>query len=386
MISPSIPHLYIHVPFCPTICPFCSFHVLHRRHHLVDAYLTRLDHELAATAATWPEAGALRSVYLGGGTPSHLSDTELERLVTSIRRRFDVSPDAEFALEAHPLNVSPARPPHWRELGFNRVSVGVQSTQDPVLRALGRPYDAAAGLAALEAVLAVEGWRVNADLIIAAPGQDVAADLHRLAATGVHHLAAYTLTIEDGTPFQRRGVTVPEEAERAALIAAAEILPAYGLSRYEVSNYARPGAQCHHNLGYWRNHFWFGAGPSATAHLPATPEDPGVPGGHARPDRLVRNPDLNGWLAGVSPGEETLGPDDTARNRLLGGLRLSDGVTLDVLDVLDEACGGDTAERARLRHQVQELCRQGLLIADEKRLRASGEGLLVLDHVLAELW
>jgi oxygen-independent coproporphyrinogen-3 oxidase len=364
-----IAHLYVHVPFCPTICPFCSFHVRRRRDDLVGAYLERLDGELAATAEEWPAGGPLSTVYLGGGTPSHLTDAELERLLRSIRRRFDVAEDAELTIEAHPLNISVDRPRRWRELGINRVSVGIQSTQDAVLRALGRPHDAATALTALDHVLAVDGWTVNADLIVAVPGQDIEADLRRVATTGVAHLAAYTLTIEPGTPFARRRVQVDEDAERVALDAAAAVLPGYGLHRYEVSNHARAGHQCRHNLAYWRGGCWFGAGPSATARLPR----PGEPSGG---QVLRRNPDLHAWLAGAPPEEEVLDPIDAARTRLLTGLRLAEGV--------DEAVVQAVGPAARAR--ADRLIGDGLLARRDGRLVATGAGLAVLDLVLAELW
>jgi len=386
-----IGHLYVHVPFCPTICPFCSFHVVRRRDDLVDAYLARLDTELAATAEAWPDAGPLQTVYLGGGTPSHLADDELDRLLAAIRRRFAIAADAEIGLEAHPVDVTPERAARWRRSGFTRVSVGVQSTQDPVLRRLGRPHDAAAALAAVEATLAVDGWTVNADLIVAVEGQDVAADLLRLAATGVHHLAAYTLTIEEGTPFARRGVTVAEEDERRALELAAEILPRYGLARYEVSNHARPGHTCAHNLAYWRGRHWFGAGPSATASLP------GAAGGR----RLVRNPPLEQWLAGDPPDEERLDALEVVRVRLLTGLRLAEGVDVTVIDDPTPgpvgpagpgerdplAVGRDVAaEFAGLRERIARLVAEGRLVRRDGRLAVPPADLPVLERLLAELW
>jgi oxygen-independent coproporphyrinogen-3 oxidase len=367
--SAAIAHLYVHVPFCPTICPFCSFHVLRRREDLVDAYLAQLDRELAATAAQWPASGPLSTIYLGGGTPSHLTDTELERLLTSIRRRFDVESDAELSIETHPLNITAERPPRWRDLGITRVSVGVQSTQDPVLRALGRPYDGATAQAALEHVLAVDGWTVNADVIVAVAGQDVEVDLRRVAAIGVHHLAAYTLTIEPGTPFARRGTTVEEADERAALDIAAAVLPAYGLHRYEVSNHAQDGRMCRHNLGYWRGHHWFGVGPSATAQLPGA--------GAAGPSRwLRRNPDLDAWLHGAPPEAEVLGPAEVERTRLLTGLRLAEGVDEALLHVLEPAG----------RDRVAALVDEGLLTRRAGRIVATDAGLALLDHVLAGIW
>lgn len=383
-----IPHLYVHVPFCPTICPFCSFHVLRRRDDLVEAYLVRLDTELAVIAERWPDCGPLGTVYLGGGTPSHLTDAELGRLLGSIRRRFVVEDDAEIGIEVHPLNVEPDRPARWRDLGFTRVSVGVQSTQDPVLRALGRPHDAATALRALESVRSAGGWTVNADLIVAVDGQDVAADLHRLAATGVDHLAAYTLTVEEGTPFGRRGVSVDEEAERRAIELAAEILPGYGLTRYEVSNHARPGHRCTHNLAYWRGRSWFGAGPSATASLP------GAAGGR----RLVRNPPLEDWLAGAAPEEEPLDALEVLRVRLLTGLRLAEGVDEAVLDAThaalaagpsagpDDPGAGAVAELEAVRARIEDLCDQGRLERRAGRLVVPADEMVVLERLLAELW
>lgn len=376
--APPVEHLYVHVPFCPTICPFCSFHVLRRRDDLVDAYLRRLDDELAATADAWPDTPPLRSVYLGGGTPTHLDDDELDRLLGSIRRRFALDQHTEIGIEAHPRTITAERPPRWRALGFTRVSVGVQSTQDEVLRALGRRHDAAAALAGLDAVLAVDGWSVNADLIVAVPGQRVEADLRAVAARGVHHLAAYTLTVEPGTPFERRGVTVDEEAERAALRAAAEVLPTYGLHRYEVSNHARAGHRCTHNLGYWLGACWFGVGPSATASLP--PRGPRAdPSGR----RLHRNPDLDGWLAGEPAVEERLEADEVARVRLLTGLRLAEGLER---SILERAMGARERSGDAAGERLAALVGDGLLRLDGDRVRATDEGLVVLDHIVASLW
>ncbi len=381
---PEIAHLYVHVPFCPTVCPFCSFHVMRRRDDQVAAYLARLDAELATVAERWPTGGALRTVYLGGGTPSHLSDRELEALLQSIRRRFDVAPDAEVCLESHPLNIDASRPRVWRELGFTRVSVGVQSTQDAVLRALGRPYDAATARRALDAVLAVDGWTVNADLIVAAPAQDLRAELEVIAASGVHHLATYTLTIEPGTPFDRRGVAVDEHDERRAIDTATQLLPAYGLQRYEVSNHSRPGRRCEHNLAYWRGRFWFGAGPSATAHLPVGPAcadgSATITDGPSR--ALHRNADFERWLQGSDPDVEPLDALAAARSDLLTGLRLREGFQLGLLDELDRLDDASPPRRGR----VESLEEQGLVRIADGWLCLSDDGWALADRLTSALW
>ncbi len=367
--DPAVQHLYVHVPFCPTICPFCSFHVTRRRDDLVDAYLTEVDRE-AAQVAERLGRGPLRTVYLGGGTPTHLTDAELERLLTSIRRRFDLAAGVEWCLEAHPANVTVTRARTWRALGITRISVGVQSTFDEVLRFLGRPHDAAAGLAALDAVRSVEGWSINADLITAVPGQDIAADLRRLASVGLDHLSAYTLTIEPNTPFARRRVAVDAVAEAAALQLAGEVLPEYGLHRYEVSNHARTGQECAHNRAYWEGRFWAGIGPSASAH------EPGPTGEH--PAQRRTNPGLDAWLAGERGEPELLDRDEVVREALFVGLRLRRGVDLAEVGrrVTPEV---DVADRSR--DVIDQLVADGRLERDGTVIRATEAGLLVLDRV-----
>jgi putative oxygen-independent coproporphyrinogen III oxidase len=367
-------HLYVHVPFCPSICPFCSFHVLTRRPGAVDAYLDGLERELDEVAARYGR-GPLRTVYLGGGTPSHLTAAELERLVGSIRARFDGWDAAEVTIEAHPGNVGPALAMAWRELGVTRASLGVQSTFDHVLRALGRPHDAATALAALDTLLGVDGWTVSVDVITAVDGQDVEADLRRLASTGVDHLSAYTLTIEPGTPFARRRVTVDPDAELRALRLAGEVLPTYGLHRYEVSNHARPGAVCAHNQAYWAGRFWVGVGPSAASHEPG-PDD-------AHPAQRRSNPPFAQWLEGDRGTPEVLAAADVLREATFTGLRTTAGIDLAALrarfptidDEEFEAIVGAPARRA-----VEE----GTLELAAGHLRATAAGLLVLDRVGAD--
>jgi oxygen-independent coproporphyrinogen-3 oxidase len=368
-----IRHLYVHVPFCPTICPFCDFHVLQRRAGLVDAYLAGVDREAAELADRFGDGIRLDTIYLGGGTPSHLRDSELERLVQILRRRLGWA-ETEAGLEAHPANVTAARARHWRNLGFTRVSLGVQSTDDAVLDRLGRRYHAAAALAALDTLVEVGGWVVNADLITAVAGQDVARDLRTVAARGVDSLSAYTLTIEAGTPFARDGVRVDPDAEADALLLAGEILPGFGLHRYEVSNHARPGAECAHNLAYWQGGWWLGLGPSATGHDPPRPGDGDGVCGWRR-----TNPPLGEWLAGARGEPEPLTPHDVLVEGLLTGLRLRDGADLAALR--RRAQGLDPA--VVYAEQFAVLAQAGLVEVAGGRARATAAGLPVLDRITA---
>ncbi|MFN8051747.1 MAG: coproporphyrinogen-III oxidase family protein [Acidimicrobiales bacterium] len=376
--SAVVRHLYVHVPFCPTICPFCSFHVVERRAAAVDAYLARLDRELAVAAERLriePD-----TVYLGGGTPSYLRPAEMERLCAIVDRRVGWS-RVEATLEVHPSTATEERVAAWSSLGFDRFSVGVQSFDDGVLRTLGRPHDAATSRRVVEWCLAT-GAVTSLDLITAVDGQDLAADLAAAVATGVHHVSAYTLTIEEGTPFERAGVHVAEEAERDAIDLVASTLSAAGFGRYEVSNHARPGAQCAHNRGYWEHDASLGVGPSAASLLD-------VAGSSGEPAvARFANPHLDEWLA---CDDDDLGPDadDVVTGDallddvLLCGLRLAEGVDLSRAAA---RCGLTTAAvRDALAPTVERLVTDGVLRVDGDRIAATPAGVPVLDGVTASL-
>lgn len=404
-VVPPVRHAYVHVPFCPTICPFCDFHVLERRAGLVTAYLDRLEREVAATAERLELApGGLDTIYVGGGTPSHLRPHELERLADLLRRHLGWA-RVEATLEVHPSTVTRARADTWLALGFDRLSLGVQSTSDEVLRFLGRPHDAAAALGALDVLVAAAAaagtssgrglWSVSADLITAVPGQataGVAADVEAVARRGVDHLSAYTLTVEEGTPFARAGVEVDPEQERRALLAVDEVAARHGLARYEVSNHARPGRESAHNLAYWRNRHYLGLGPGASAYEPPLHGDPpGVVG------RRRTNPPLQRWLAvpdrpgGPAGGAEASEGDgwagepvlagQAALEGMLVGLRLTEGVDL---VALSEQVGFDVAEHYAAPLAAAETA--GHLVVDRAtgRARPTPAGYLVLDRVVAE--
>ncbi|MPY93547.1 MAG: radical SAM protein [Acidimicrobiia bacterium] len=367
-----VEHVYVHVPFCPTICPFCDFHVLERRAGAVAAYLDRLERD-AAEAARFLGHRGVSTVYLGGGTPSYLREAELERLVGILVRHLGWATE-EATLEVHPLTVTPSRARAWVALGFTRLSLGVQSTQDEVLRFLGRPHDAAGGLAALDAVLAAGAATTSVDVITAVPGQDVHLDLERLVSSGVDHLSAYTLTIEPGTPFARDGVEVDAAAEAAALQAAADVLGRHGFERYEVSNHARPGQRCAHNLAYWHNRCYLGLGPGASCFEPA-PE-----GALADVVGCRRtSPPLERWLAGERGSDEPVTRHDLLREAVLTRLRLREGV-----DLADVSARAGLDARAELAGPLDAVVAAGLAELVEGRwLRPTPAGFALLDQVTA---
>lgn len=364
-------HLYLHVPFCPGICPYCDFHKMLRQEGLVARYLDRLEAEAEEVGERYGGA-RLDTLYLGGGTPSHLTDAELERVFAAVRRHWDGAGSLETTLEADPLTFDPGRLQLWRDLGVSRLSLGLQSTQDPVLAFLGRLHDGHQGAQAVTWALEA-GFRVNVDVIAAVPGQDLRTDLERVVALGAKHVSVYSLTIEPHTPFALRGVRVDPDVDADAFELAGELLQRAGLARYEVSNFAAPGEESRHNLAYWSGAHYLALGPSASAYLPE-----GGPFG-----TRTKNPPIKTWLLGTAPERDVLTAPDYVLERLLTGLRTAAGV--DLADL--EASAGLAVEQAApgwLAGMLKAgmLSRVGASRSSEDRLRATPEGLARLDAVM----
>jgi oxygen-independent coproporphyrinogen-3 oxidase len=361
--------LYVHVPFCPQVCPYCDFHKMRRDAGLVSAYVARVQEEAAAAAARWPDP--LRTVYLGGGTPSHLTDPELDAVLAAVATGWGGLGRDETTLEADPNTFDAARAARWRAAGVTRLSIGTQSTQDAVLRFLGRSHTGREGLAAIAAGLAA-GLDVSADVIAAAPGQDLVADLHAIATSGAHHVSVYTLTIEPYTPFALRGVRVDDDQAADDFDLADDVLSAHGFERYEVSNHARPGHRARHNAVYWRGEACLALGPGAAGLEPPGPDDP--PGTVAV---RVQNPTIKGWLRGDPPERTPLDGLAFALERLMTGLRTLEGV--DLADVR-AVTGVDVLQRFPEASAVAR--DHDLLVLEGDRLHATPAGTRVLNAVL----
>ncbi len=357
--------LYLHVPFCPKICPYCDFHKMRRSEGLVAAYLRRLRREAQTLYAEFP--GELDTIYFGGGTPSHLSDDELTYVVETLRKTWSFPGRLETTLEADPLTFDKARLERFRALGFDRLSIGLQSTQDEVLRFLGRRHNGLEGLSAVEMALGA-GFTVSADIITAVPGQDAAGDLHALARTGVPHISVYNLTIEPNTPFARRGVRVDEDKEADDYALTDEVLTQYGLTRYEVSSHAKPGFEAKHNQVYWSGEHFLALGPSSASFVPS----PGLLG-ERRTNRSIK-----GWLQGEPPEVIAVGPLEYVQDVLMTGLRTRRGVDVAELKARSglDVLGHFTAE-------ISELERAGLLEQEGAFLRTTPTGLTRLNQVVA---
>jgi len=379
--------LYLHTPFCATKCPYCDFYSGVFPEAGVPAFVAALAREAEAVVRdpelqAWLAASPVTSVFLGGGTPSHLPEPALRRLFDIIRATFLLAPAAEITVECNPESLTPEKADLLLELGVNRVSVGVQALADPVLRTLGRPHDAAAALTAAQ-VARARFPQVNFDLILAAPGLTqplLRAALDRLLALGPDHLSAYGLTIEPGTTFgaqAARGELKPARDEEylAQDELVANAARNAGLERYEISNYARPGRECAHNLAIWRGGYYLGLGPSAASTLPG--------GSYGRRRTNLR--DLAGyvrrWEAGLSVAdEEPLGREAAIIESLLLGLRLTAGLDR---RRFEQRFGAPLT--AVLGAALPPLLEGGFLVLGADHLRLTDRGRPLLDAILERL-
>ena len=254
--------VYIHVPFCRTRCPYCDFVSEPVPGSPPYAYVNALVREIHSHEGD----GAAGSVFFGGGTPSLLSGRQLARIFEALHARFRLDADAEITIEANPDDLRPELPKQWRALGINRVSLGIQSLDDRVLRYLGRRHNADTALRAIDMVGGTfDNW--NMDLIFgAAPVEAWPATLSQTAALRPPHVAAYGLTYEPGTQFGARTNEALDEDAALEMYRAAETA-LVGWDHYEISNFALPGRQCRHNLIYWHNEEYAGFGTGAYSFL-----------------------------------------------------------------------------------------------------------------------
>jgi len=364
-------HLYIHVPFCARRCSYCDFAIAVRREvpsrMFVDAVLAEWRDWQEHPA--WIGSPALDTIYLGGGTPSHLDAGELDRLIGTIRRDRPVTSGAEITLEANPEDVTPRNATMWIAAGVNRISLGVQSFDDAVLKWMHRVHDGAAVSAAMSMLRSAGFGNVSVDLIFALPEalqRNWSRDLDLALALEPEHLSLYGLTIEAGTPLGRwtaRGESMPSPDERyaAEYLAAHRALAAEGFDHYEVSNAGRDGRRARHNSAYWQRAPFIGLGPSAHSGF-----------------GVRRSWNVREWAnyqrlidAGepVRAEEEQLDPDQFRLEELYLGLRTSDGLSCELIP----------AEAAR------DWVVSGWATATDGRLRLTPEGWLRLDALVGSI-
>jgi putative oxygen-independent coproporphyrinogen III oxidase len=373
--------VYVHWPFCLSKCPYCDFNSHVRRgevdeERFVEAFRAEIKHR----AALAPKR-EVRSVFFGGGTPSLMSPSTVEAILKAIGNSWKLAKNVEITLEANPTSVEASRFKSFKAAGVNRVSLGIQALNDIELRALGRQHSVAEALTALDIANATF-QRTSFDLIYARPQQTPAAwrkELELALARAPEHVSLYQLTIEPDTMFERMynagKLEIPDsDTQRALWDVTQEVTARVGLPPYEVSNHARPGAECRHNLVYWRYGEYAGVGPGAHGRL-LTPRG-------RRAQATERHPEM--WLTCVETEghglieDEPLSTEQEGDEFLLMGLRLREGIDPNRYFALT----GKKLSPSR----ISELVGDGLVeYTRENRIRVSSEGFPVLDAVVADL-
>jgi oxygen-independent coproporphyrinogen-3 oxidase len=367
--------IYIHIPFCVRKCHYCDFNSGPLSEKARRLYLEALEEEIRNTS--WKGCPA-RTVFFGGGTPSELTIVELQALVTALTQTFAFQKDAEWSIECNPGTMSQDFFPALRELGFNRVSLGVQSFEDFHLEALGRIHNAEQARAAY-CEFRLSGFdNVNLDLIFALPGQTLGewrADLEEALRLAPEHLSLYNLTIEPGTEFGNRlaGGELEETDEDLAADMyelAMDLTRAAGFEQYEISNYSRPGRKCAHNLIYWRNQPYLGFGVSASSFVGGT--------------RWTHTGSLTEYLRTASSGRvtrasvENLNDREALGEEIMLGLRTEEGISPAALSIRY------SYNVASLFSQTFEtLSQNGLLWQENDRIRLTRRGKMLANEVCA---
>ena len=365
---------YVHVPFCAHRCGYCDFTLVARRDDLIDDYLRGVELELASLGERRP----VETLFLGGGTPTHLPPDALQQLMTLLHERFELAAGGEFSIEANPAGLSPEKIAVLADAGVNRVSLGAQSFAPDVLTVLERDHSPDEIVRAVETVQ-TRIDNVAIDLIFGVPGQTIACweeTLQSAIALGVQHVSTYGLTIEKGTAFWSRRrvgtlVPVPDDVERAMYALAMDRLPEAGFAQYEISNFACPGFRCRHNETYWRADSYYAFGPGAARYIDGR--------------RETNHRSVTTWLKRVLAGEspvadtETLSPEDRAREMAILGLRMTAGLSLSEFETQTgftlRDLGGEAFER---------YLDDGLLEIVEGRLRLTREGRFLADSMVVD--
>ncbi len=373
--------VYVHWPFCASKCPYCDFNS-HVRHQPVDEarFIRAFQRDLKHQAELAP-GRTVSSIFFGGGTPSLMQPSTIAAILDAIAAHWSVAPDAEITMEANPTSVEAERFRGYRAAGVNRVSLGVQALDDDDLRALGRMHDVDEALWAVRVAASIFK-RYSFDLIYARPKQTLPSwrgELEEAISYAAEHLSLYQLTIEPGTMFEKLHkagkLAMPDgDLGRAFFDVTQEICDKHGLPAYEISNHARPGAECRHNLLYWRYGEYVGVGPGAHGRL--------WTGGHRLAFSGERHPET--WCERVEQSghglidTEILKGADEGDEFLLMGLRLREGID----PVRYQALTGKPIDLAR----IGRLLEQGFIeIMPNRNIRASAQGVPVLDAVVADL-
>lgn len=370
--------LYIHIPFCIKKCLYCDFHSFRFDLSLIHRYTQALIKELKLFLST---DYSVKTIYLGGGTPSILPVEALEEIVRTIYGSFKLDDNLEFTIEVNPGTVNEEKLRLYKTLGINRISIGIQSLKEEELKILGRIHSGKEALEALDTAINVGFTNINVDLIYGIPNQTLESwryTLQEVLKRNPTHMSVYGLMYEPGTPLYKALIRnkikpMSEDLEIEIFKATQEILSTYGLGWYEISNYAKDGYECRHNLTYWRGEDYLGFGPSAHSLFGNT--------------RYSNTPNIKAYIElldrGKSPKvwEERLSPLEKAKELIILGLRLREGVSL--CDVYRRT-GIDVGRI--FSENIERLISYGLLYKKEDKIQLTERGRLLANLVFEEFY
>jgi oxygen-independent coproporphyrinogen III oxidase len=362
-----IRHLYVHIPFCPKVCPYCNFYKeasdRHKTQAFLDAVLQDLDRRTNEFGICRPE-----TIFFGGGTPSALSVKQLEFLLGGLRNRLDLSKLVEWTLEMNPATVSLEKAQMLRDFGINRISMGVQSWDPEILKKLGRVHSAEQAERSFHTLREAGFENLNLDFIFGVPGQSGAVweeTLQKTIELDPEHISAYCLTYEEDTEYFRRfisGELIQDTAQDALFFESTmTLLAVSGYQQYEISNYSKPGHECRHNLAYWQGRDYLGLGPSAFSTL-GERRWQNVPNTSCYIEQVQRREDPAAFNEQVTASMRK-------SERIAFGLRTSLGVP-------ETEFGGD---------HLDSLHNAGYIEVVDQNVRLTGKGRMVADSI-AELF
>ncbi len=365
--------LYLHIPFCKQACHYCNFHFATSLHHK-PALLEAMQAELAGRAADWT-THPFETIYLGGGTPSLLTERELGQLLESIHKHYHIASNAEITLEANPDDIQPSTLISWQSLGINRLSLGIQSFFEQDLQWMNRAHNATQAKRALETALD-HFPNLTADLIYGTPGltdTQWTTNIQTLIDLNVPHISAYALTVEPKTPLEKQirlqqKAPVDNDQQARQFILLMQQLRSAGYEHYEISNFAKPGFRSRHNSSYWKGIAYLGIGPSAHSYLP--------------PIRSWQVANNQQYIERIRQGDwihesETLTPAQQLNETILISLRTIEGLDLSTIP---------TQIQEKWKPLLDQYSSAGWIIVESGRLQLSDEGKLQADGISAALF
>lgn len=372
--------VYIHVPFCTKRCHYCDFNTVSGQENLINRYVESLVREMERRLSPLAEAGRrVRSVFFGGGTPSLLAPDQIGRLIRCVGNHLPGADGAEITLEGNPEGLHPETLAGFRQAGVNRLSIGVQSFSDATLKSLGRIHNSIRALEAVRTASDLGFENISVDLMFGLPGQspeDWEKDLDTVLTLPVRHISAYNLIVEEGTPFSRwereNRLRLPSEEGQVRMYETAiDRLAGAGFQWYEISNFAKPGFACEHNLIYWHNREYVGIGAGAVSYL-----------GGARYQNVretVAYLDSVASAEGPATFVERLEEEETIGETVMLNLRLIGG-----FDLLEFQSRFGISFRDRYPSEIDRLMRLGLIHVNGTQIRLTRHGVLLSNEVFRE--